>query len=133
MVGYGRVGRRVAQTLWREGVKAVVIDADEYRIETIREDGHDAILGNATRKDVLVQAGIDEARFILVTVPNGLEAGAVVEKARKHAPTAKILVRTHYEEEIDFLLERGADRAIWGEKEMANLMVDEVGKPVDKK
>lgn len=130
VVGFGRVGRLVADELWQAGVKALVIDADEYRIETIREQGHDAILGNATRKDVLDQAGIDKARFVLVTVPNGLEAGAVVERTRKLAPDASILVRTHYREEIDFLMERGADRAIWGEQEIASMMVDAVANGV---
>jgi CPA2 family monovalent cation:H+ antiporter-2 len=125
IVGYGRVGRRVAASLWEENMPCVVVDVDEARVDFIRSEGHDAIFGNAARTAVLKQAGIEKATHVLVAVPNGLEAGEVVAKARKLAPNAVILARTHQESEIDYLIERGADRAIWGEREIAAIMVSE--------
>lgn len=125
IIGYGRVGRRVAASLWERGIPCVVIDVDEARVDLIREQGHDAIFGNAARSAVLRQARIEDATHVMVAVPNALEAGEIVAKTRKLAPDARILVRTHQEDERDYLLDRGADRAIWGEYEIAALMVRE--------
>src|SRR5690606_13263222 len=101
IVGYGRVGRRVAASLWEAGMPCVVVDVDEARVDFIRSEGHDAIFGNAARTAVLKQAGIEKATHVLVAVPNGLEAGEVVAKARKLAPEAMILARTHQESELE--------------------------------
>ncbi|PKQ25024.1 MAG: Kef family K(+) transporter [Actinobacteria bacterium HGW-Actinobacteria-4] len=132
LVGYGRVGRRVAASLWEKEVPCVVVDVDEARVDFIRDEGHDAIFGNAARATVLKQAGIEKATHVLVAVPNGLEAGEVVAKARKLAPDVVILARTHQESEIDYLIERGANRAIWGEREIATIMVEEAtGQEID--
>ncbi len=125
VVGYGRVGRRIAASLWELEVPCVIVDVDEERVDGIRDAGHDAIYGNAARGAVMRQAGIEEASHVLVAVPNGLEAGEIVAKARKLSPTARILARTHQEDEIEYLLDHGADRAIWGEREIAALMVSE--------
>jgi CPA2 family monovalent cation:H+ antiporter-2 len=125
VIGYGRVGRLVVASLWDRDIPCVIVDVDEARVDLIREQGHEAIFGNAARTAVLKQAGIEYASHVMVAVPNGLEAGEVVAKARKLAPGARILARTHQEDELEYLKERGADRAIWGENEIAALMVRE--------
>jgi CPA2 family monovalent cation:H+ antiporter-2 len=125
IVGYGRVGQRVAASLWEREIACVVVDVDEERVDQIREQGHEAIFGNAARSAVLHQAGIEDASHIMIAVPNALEAGEAIAKTRKLAPEARILVRTHQEDEREYVLERGANRAIWGEYEIAALMVRE--------
>ncbi|WP_296666313.1 YbaL family putative K(+) efflux transporter [Demequina sp.] len=127
VVGYGRVGARIAEGLWGRGMPVVVIDDDETRVTAIREDGHEAILGNAARAKVLRAAGIEAARAVLVGVPDPLNAGAVVAKARALAPEVDIVARGHRDTDVAYLEEQGASRVIVGVYEVADLMVARAG------
>ena len=129
VVGYGRVGGRAARALWRASIPVVVIDDDETRVAAIREQGHEAILGNAARAKVLRAAGIADARAVLVGVPDPLNAGAVVAKARALAPDADIVARGHGKRDVAYLEEQGASRVLVGVHEVADLMVERVGGP----
>ena len=126
VVGYGRVGARAAQALWDQGVPTVVVDDDEERVKAIRAEGHEAILGNAARGKVLRAAGIESARAVLVGVPDPLNAGAVVAKARSLAPDADIVARGHREPDVAYLEEQGASHVLVGPHEVADLMVTRV-------
>ncbi|WP_172657619.1 YbaL family putative K(+) efflux transporter [Demequina maris] len=129
VVGYGRVGGRVAEGLWGAEIPVVVIDDDETRVERIREAGHEAILGNAARGRVLRAAGIESARAVLVGVPDPLNAGAIVAKARALAPEADIVARGHGKRDVAYLEAQGASRVLVGVHEIADLMVERAGGP----
>jgi CPA2 family monovalent cation:H+ antiporter-2 len=126
IVGYGRVGRRVADTLFERGVPVVVIESDLERVETLRAAGRSAILGNGVRDEVLRAAGIERAKHLLVAVPNGLESGETVAHARKLNPALRIVARAHLDEEVEHLSASGADRVIMGEREIARQMLADV-------
>ena len=123
VVGYGRVGRRVADALAEQGLAHVVIENDLARVDSLREAGRSAILGNGVRDEVLKLAGIADARMLLVAVPNGLEAGEVVAHARKLKPELRIVARAHLDEEVEHLKAHGANRVIMGEREIARQML----------
>ncbi|WP_062135321.1 YbaL family putative K(+) efflux transporter [Demequina aestuarii] len=125
VVGFGRVGARVAEGLWARGVPTVVVDDDERRVENLREQGREAILGNAVRAKVLQAAGIENATVVIVAIPDPLNAGAIVSKARAMRPEARIIGRGHREVDVEYLTEMGADRVIVGVHETADLMVAE--------
>ncbi|MFW2513727.1 YbaL family putative K(+) efflux transporter [Demequina sp. SO4-13] len=125
VVGFGRVGARVAKGLWARGLPTVVVDDDERRVEALRKDGHAAILGNAVRSKVLAAAGIDKATVVLVAIPDPLNAGAIVSKVRAMRPEARIIGRGHRSVDVEYLTEMGADRVIVGVHETADLMVAE--------
>ena len=123
VVGYGRVGRRVADALAEQSVAHVVIESDLARVDSLREAGRSAILGNGVRDEVLKLAGIADARLLLLAVPNGLEAGEVVAHARKLQPNLRIVARAHLDEEVEHLKAQGANRVIMGEREIARQML----------
>ncbi|MBX3510843.1 MAG: Kef family K(+) transporter [Hyphomonadaceae bacterium] len=126
VIGYGRVGKRVADALTERGVANVVVETDLDRVTVIRSAGGSAVLGNAVREDVLKAAGIDTARKLIVAVPNGLEAGEIVAHARKLNPAMRIIARAHLDAEVEHLAASGADRVIMGEREIASQMLAEV-------
>ena len=131
VVGFGRVGGRVAEKLWAAGIEVVVVDDDETRVARIRDLGHEAVLGNAARAKVLHAAGIESARLVLVGVPDPLNAGAVVATARELAPEADIVARGHGKRDVAYLREQGASRVLVGVHEIADLMVERAGGPAN--
>jgi CPA2 family monovalent cation:H+ antiporter-2 len=57
--------------------------------------------------------------MIVVAAPDAYQARAIVTLARNTNPAATIVVRTHSDEEREYLESNGADVALVGERELA--------------
>lgn len=123
LVGYGRVGSLIGKKLLQAGVSMVVVENTRDRVDALRDQGINVVLGNAARAEIMALARLDTARCLLVTIPNGFEAGEIVALAREQYPNLKIIVRAHYDEEVDYITERGATQVVMGEREIANSMI----------
>lgn len=122
VVGFGRVGSLLGKKLMEEGVPIVVVENSRTRVEALRERGISAVLGNAARAETMDLARLECARWLLLTIPNGYEAGEIVTAAREKRPTIEIIARAHHDDEVDYITERGADRVVMGEREIAQSM-----------
>jgi monovalent cation:H+ antiporter-2, CPA2 family len=118
LVGYGRVGRRIA-----DGIKGVLplLVLEEG---AVGDPGIEHIRGNAARDDVLAAANLPAAKLLFVAIPEAFEAGQIVQQARRANPGLPIVVRAHFDAEMDHLLSLGANRVIMGEREIALAMLD---------
>ena len=123
IVGYGRVGSLIGQKLLEANVPLVVVENSRARVEALRERGIKAVLGNAARADTMELARLDCARWLLLTIPNGYEAGEVVTAAREKHQNIEIIARAHYDDEVEYIMERGATRVVMGEREIASSML----------
>jgi len=126
VVGYGRVGARVAAGLWDSDVDITIIDDDETRVETIRALGHEAVLGNAVRASAQRAAGVASAQALIIAIPDPLNGGAIIDTARKLNPNIVILARGLRDSDVTYLTEHGANRVIIGVNEVADIMIDAV-------
>ena len=122
VVGFGRVGSLLGKKLMEEGVPIVVVENSRTRVEALRERGISAVLGNAARAETMDLARLDCARWLLLTIPNGYEAGEIVTAAREKRPTIEIIARAHHDDEVDYIMARGANRVVMGEREIAQSM-----------
>lgn len=123
IVGYGRVGSLLGQNLLEADVPLVVVENSRPRVEALREQGIKAVLGNAARVETMDLARLDCARWLLLTIPNGYEAGEIVTAAREKRPDIEIIARAHYDDEVTYIMERGANRVVMGEREIACSML----------
>jgi monovalent cation:H+ antiporter-2, CPA2 family len=124
VIGYGRVGRQVVEALSHGGPGTVVVDLQRERTDNLRSRGINAVYGNATVPGVLERAGITGASLLLVAVPDGFEAGTVVERARQLNPGIHVIARAHSEDAITHLENYGADAVYMGEREVAKRMIE---------
>jgi len=122
LVGFGRVGRLVAQQM--SGRSLLVIEDAADATEKLRAAGIEHISGNAAQAEVLTAANIAGAAMLFVAIPEAFEAGQIVEQARRANPALRIVARAHYDAEGDHLIARGADKVIMGEREIAHAMID---------
>lgn len=123
LVGYGRVGSLLGEKLQAAGIPLVVIENSRPRVEALRAQGISTVLGNAANQEVMDLARLDCARWLLVTIPNGYEAGEIVASARIKRPNIEIIARAHYDDEVQYIMERGANEVVMGEREIANSML----------
>ncbi|ANI28375.1 cation:proton antiport protein [Yersinia entomophaga] len=124
LVGYGRVGSLLGSKLNAAGVPLVVIENSRTRVEALREQGINAVLGNAANAEIMSLARLDCARWLLLTIPNGYEAGEIVAAARLKRPDLEIIARAHYDDEVVYISDRGADQVVMGEREIAGSMLN---------
>jgi CPA2 family monovalent cation:H+ antiporter-2 len=124
IVGHGRVGSRIAVALRQARVDYSVIEGQQDIVERLHAEGIPAVAGNAVAIDVLKAAAVESAQLIYVTVPDGFEAGRIVEIARQLNPGIRIFARSHSDAEIGHLRSFGADMIVSGEQEIAQAMID---------
>ena len=126
LVGYGRVGRRIAQALINQGVHFVVAEQNRDLVEELRKAGLPAVAGDAGEPAVLIQAHIARASMLVVATPDTLRVRAMIETARALNPSIRTVVRTHSESEADLLRGAHAGKVFVGEHELANSMAQYV-------
>ncbi|KFX06596.1 cation:proton antiport protein [Pectobacterium betavasculorum] len=123
LVGYGRVGSLIGAKLHQAGIPVVVVENSRTRVDALREQGIKAVLGNATKPEIMDIARLDCARWLLLTIPNGYEAGEIVAAAREKRADLEIIARAHYDDEVSYITEHGANEVVMGEREIANSMI----------
>jgi CPA2 family monovalent cation:H+ antiporter-2 len=121
LVGHGRVGRRVAEALAARGIPYIVIEHDRGTALALREQGLPVVYGDAARHGVLEDAGLGQARLLVVTAPEPFHARAIIDIARRIQPAIDIAVLTHSEAERAYL-ERSKVGTVLGEQELADAM-----------
>jgi monovalent cation:H+ antiporter-2, CPA2 family len=129
LVGYGRVGRKIAEALQQAGQPFVVAEQNRQRVEALRAEGIAAVSGDAADPAVLIQAHIAEARMMVVATPDTLGVRRMIETARMLNPEIRIVLRSHNEEEARLLEGEGTVQVFVGEQVLAETMVAAVLDP----
>jgi CPA2 family monovalent cation:H+ antiporter-2/glutathione-regulated potassium-efflux system protein KefB len=93
VVGYGRFGQTVAQTLMAGGVTVTLIDNDVEMIDIAERFGAKVYFGDGTRLDLLRQAGAAEAELILFCIDGDQIEPDLVHAVHKAFPRAGIYIR----------------------------------------
>jgi CPA2 family monovalent cation:H+ antiporter-2 len=124
IVGYGRVGGRLGETLRSKGHAVLAIEDNRDIAARLRGNGVEVIAGNAAAPEVLGAANLPLARWCFVAVPNAFEAGQIIEQARALNPQLPIIARAHFDAEVEHLQRLGASVTIMGENEIARAMAE---------
>jgi CPA2 family monovalent cation:H+ antiporter-2 len=93
VVGFGRVGRLVADMLSRHKVPWVALERDPRLVERGRSQGGEVFVGDASRAELLRRCGLDKAPALVVTMDSPETVEAVVAEARRMRPDLVIVAR----------------------------------------
>ena len=126
LVGYGRVGRHIADVLREHRIPFVVVEQNRDHVSTLRANGVPAVSGDATEPMVLVQAHIAEAAMLVIATPETRDVRPMVDVAKRLNPRVEIAVRTHNEDEAVLLEKDGCGKIFFGERELARSMTQYV-------
>jgi K+:H+ antiporter len=126
LVGYGRVGSRIAQALSERGIPYVVVEQNRERVKELREKDIAAVSGDAAHPTVLIQAHVAEASMLVIATPDTISVRRMAEIARTLNPAIEIALRTHSEEEANLLTKENVGMVFFGEHELAFAMARHV-------
>jgi CPA2 family monovalent cation:H+ antiporter-2 len=126
LVGFGRVGRRIADALKERGIPYVVAEQNREIVENLRKKDIPAVSGDASDPVVLVQAHIAQAAMLVVATPDSINVRQMVDTARTLNPEIEIVLRTHNEDESVLLRKENLGTVFYGEEELARGMTNHV-------
>jgi voltage-gated potassium channel len=108
--GLGRIGEIVARRLKDRGLSLVVVENDPALLSRLEASGYYFINGDATREEVLLEAGIERAKGLIAVVSTDADNVYVVLTARSLNPNLYIVARGEDTGSEKKLLRAGADK-----------------------
>ncbi len=117
LVGYGPAGRNLAKIFMETNIPFVVLEMNPKSVSEMKEQGINAIYGDATRPHILEHASIESAKLCVIAI-NDLDANPrIIKVARYLNPTLQIIVRTRYLAQAEAMEQAGADTVVPEEME----------------
>ena len=125
VIGYGTKGRAAAETVRDSGVpmeRIVVIDRHQEAVDDAREDGYAVVVGDGTRREVLMRASMDRASRAIVTADRDDAAVLITLTARAANPDAQIVVAVREQQNVPLLQQSGADAVVTSSESVGRLL-----------
>ena len=110
--GYGRMGAVIAKELDEKNKQFIIIEKDDSKVESIREQGMFCINGDATLDDTLSSANIKNANGVAIALNNDQDNLFVTMTLRSFNPNAFILSRCSNDQNKHKLIRSGANKVI---------------------
>lgn len=126
LVGFGRVGRRIAKALDGRGIPYVIAERNRELVEKLRKKGVAAVSGDASDPAVLIQAHIADAAMLVIATSDPIDFRQMANTALTLNPDVEIVLRTHGEEDSKLLRRDGIGTVFFGEEELAKSMSNHV-------
>lgn len=112
IIGYGRVGRLVAEMLATHDRPFVAVDSDVDSIKAARAEGVPAIFGDASRPEFLDRLNLGHASALILTMDDPVQTVRLVKKVRGWCPDLTIVARARDAEHAAELYRAGASDAV---------------------
>ncbi|MBA2651776.1 MAG: cation:proton antiporter [Tatlockia sp.] len=109
LAGYGRFGQIIGRFLSAQGVKLTVLENDPEQIESLRKFGFKGHFGDASRLDLLTNAGAATAKLLIIAVDDPDTCLDIVKLAKEEFPQLKIYCRARNRRHAYELNKAGAD------------------------
>ena len=117
VLGFGIGGQLVARALRDLGVPYLILELNGATVRSGRAEGERIFYGDATSRESLHAAGVEQAIAIVSLLSDPDAAERMVKTARQMSPTVPIVVRTRYRLEAERLSTKGATVAVAEELE----------------
>ncbi len=109
IAGYGRFGQIIGRFLRAQGIKVTILEKDPDQIELLRKFGGSGYFGDASRLELLLSAGADKAKLLVVAVDDADKCLEIVKLARENFPALKIFARARNRRHAYELHKSGVD------------------------
>ncbi len=133
VVGFGPTGQSVARSVCDRGDEVVIIEMNPKTVETAREMGRHAFLGDASSEDILEHLHVSSAKAVIVTIPDHRAGVAVIATVRKITSTAFIVARARYHRFAKEYMDAGADVVLDEEIETGAILGERIVRGMDQR
>ncbi len=111
--GFGRIGKVICKSFEASKLPFVIVESDPKEVEKIDALGYLALLGSASNDEMLLRAGIKEAKGLIAAVSSDAENVYIILSARGLNPRLSIMARSSGADGSETkLLRAGADKVV---------------------
>jgi len=110
--GYGRSGQNLARFLEQENIPFIALDHDPQRVKAAAVAGEGVVYGDAGRREVLMAAGLNRAKALVVTYADVKSSLRVLHHAHEMRPDLPVIVRTLDDTDLEQLRDAGATEVV---------------------
>ncbi|MEO0707022.1 MAG: cation:proton antiporter [Cyanobacteria bacterium J06649_5] len=119
VAGYGRVGRVIVNLLRQRNLPVLVLENSEAAVQSLRREKIPFVLGDADSELILAKAALQQAKALVIALPDPTSTRILLARARAIAPKLDIIARAHTTKELDQLSQLGAQEVVQPEFEAA--------------
>ena len=112
IIGMGRFGQHIQRMIQMSGFETTIIDLDPVVVQGFTQYGVKTHFGDASRHELLIAAGIENACMIVVAIDNREQALQIVRFAREINPNIKIVARAFDRLHTFALYQAGANEIV---------------------
>jgi len=124
--GYGRVGSFIGRSLFLANIPFLAIDYNLSLVEKARKEGVNVIYGDPTDIDILDFAQVEEAKVLVLALPERYSQEKVILNAKKLNPKILIIARIHRQTDQHRLKDLGVHLSIQPEVEAAISIIKKI-------
>jgi monovalent cation:H+ antiporter-2, CPA2 family len=112
VIGFGRVGRTVADMLKRHGLSYIGVDADIDNVNSARRDGYAVLYGDVTRSELVDRLNLGHAQALILTMDDPVLTVRLTRRVRGWVPNLPIIARARDTAHAAELYKAGATDAV---------------------
>jgi CPA2 family monovalent cation:H+ antiporter-2 len=112
VLGFGRVGRTVADMLKRHGLPYIGVDADVDNVNAARKEGYTVLFGDVTRSELVDGLNLGHARALILTMDDPVLTVRLTRRVRGWVPELPIITRARDAAHAAELYKAGATDAV---------------------
>lgn len=124
VIGLGSFGAALANRLCENGCRVTGIDDRRERVESMKDNLYEAIIGDATDRDALEHLPLEEADAVFISLGENLSPSLLATLHAKELGAKRIIVKGVTEDHGKILKNLGVDRVIFPELEIATELAD---------
>ncbi|MBN2070616.1 MAG: TrkA family potassium uptake protein [Candidatus Krumholzibacteriota bacterium] len=129
VIGLGNFGFHVTRTLFEDGQDVMGLDIDEERVMAIRPYSTQAIVGDATQKEMIKTLGLEEMDAVVVGMGGRTEAATLITLYLREIGVKRIIVKATNQDHGKILTAVGATDIIHPEKDIAIKIAKNLSSP----
>jgi CPA2 family monovalent cation:H+ antiporter-2 len=112
VLGFGRVGRTVADMLKRHGLPYIGVDADVDNVNAARKEGYTVLFGDVTRSELVDALNLGHAKALILTMDDPVLTVRLTRRVRGWVPDLPIITRARDANHAAELYKAGATDAV---------------------
>ncbi len=110
--GYGRSGQALAHFMEQEHIHFIALDLDSRHVREAAAAGANVVFGDATKREVLLAAGLMRAKTLVITYDDKHSALKILHHVKELRPDLPVIVRTADETHVEALKQAGATEVV---------------------
>jgi trk system potassium uptake protein TrkA len=130
VIGLGRFGTAIVETLWKQGAEVIAVDDDSEAVDAVKDKTSASFVGDATNPKVLEGIGAQYVDTAVVTFGEHFEPLVLCAASLKRLGVPEIIARAATDRQADILRAVGVNRVIQIETEMGRRVGADITTPL---